>query len=130
MLTVFTVISANLEADRYSMFCTGNFQLPDRIRSAVSPEGRPDLPAAPRTFRIDRDQSGTDLLPVNLFRNGYAFFNVSNFTVPGVLGDDRTGQRIPGRQWCTGFGSRYRLHQQCRTVRYFMTFTLTAHDHR
>src|SRR5690606_29427520 len=63
---------------------------------------------------------------VDLLGDGDTLLHVLELHGTRVLGDDRTGERIPGRQLQAGLDGMPILDQQGRAVRDLVAFTLAA----
>src|SRR5450830_988031 len=110
LLTVFDGNQrAHLEADRYCVFGTRNLDFFTLFVQQLNLWTQCFTCCATTTFRID-----------------HAFFDVLEFHSTCVFGNDRTCQWIPCCQCGTSFDHHAIFNDQCCTVRYFMTFTLTA----
>ncbi|MNU68899.1 hypothetical protein D3C71_582750 [compost metagenome] len=116
---------ADLEADRHRVFGAGDLDFFVRVVDQLDLRTQ-RFRQRTATFRIDRHQGGQTGHFVDLTGYGDAFFDVLETHLTGVFGNDRTGQRIPRCQGRTGLDDHAVLDDQGRTVRYFMTLTLTA----
>ena len=77
-------------------------------------------------FAVNHYQGGQTGNVVGLLGYGYTVFDVFEFHATSMLGNHRTGMRIPSGQCLAGFHARAVLYQQSGTVRYFMALALAA----
>ena len=63
---------------------------------------------------------------VDLLGDRHAFLDVLELHRAGVFGNDRAGQRIPGRQRGAGLDRHAVLHDQGRAVRHLVALALAA----
>src|SRR5471032_2851790 len=116
---------ANLEADRHGVFGAGDLHFVAFFVQQLDlwTQG---LGQRTSTLGIDHHQGRQTGHFVHLTGYGHAFFDVLETHHTGVLGNDRTGQRIPGCQVLTGLDHQTVFDDQGRAVRHLVTLTLTA----
>ena len=76
------------------------------------------------TLRIDDHQRCQASHVVQLLSHGLALFDMLEADRTSVLGDNRTGMRVPRGQLSTGFDAVAIRHHQRRTIRHLVTLTL------
>ena len=126
LLTVFDHDQrADLEADGHTVFGAGDLDFFVLLVEQLDLRTQ-GLGQATAALRIDRDQGRQTGDFVDLASDGDALFHVFEAHGTGVLGDDRTGQRIPGCQGGAGLDDHAVLDDQGGAVRHLVTLPLTA----
>src|SRR5574341_313910 len=83
-------------------------------------------PFASAALGIDHHQRGEPRHLVDLLGNRRAFLDVLELDAAGILGDDRAGVRVPGREHLPGLDRLAVAREKRRPVRYLVALTLAA----